>query len=66
MNVIKTSQLPVVEFLKYVSDGQDHLKHIIDRKKSNCSKRNNYWITKKTMANRGKSFPTPVEMRKSS
>ena len=45
MNVIKTSQLPVVEFLKYVSDGQDHLKHIIDRKKSNCSKRNNYWIT---------------------
>ena len=60
MNVVKTSQLSIVEFLKYVSDGQEHLKHIIDRKKSNCSKRHNHWITAKTMAKRGKSFPVPA------
>ena len=65
MNVVKTSQLSIVEFLKYVSDGQDHLKHIIDRKKSNCSKRHSHWITAKTMAKRGKSFPVPAAGRAS-
>ena len=36
MNVIKTSQVSIVEFLKYVNDGQDHLNYIVDRKQSNC------------------------------
>ena len=65
MNVVKTSQLSIVEFLKYVSDGQDHLKHIQDRKKSNCSKRQNHWITAKTVGMRGKSFPVPAAGRAS-
>ena len=39
MNLIKTGQLPIVEFLKYVEDGQEHLAEVIDRKKSNCTRR---------------------------
>ena len=54
MNVIKTSQLSIVEFLKYVGDGQEHLQDIISRKKSNCSARS-AWITKNTK--RTQSFP---------
>ncbi len=54
MNVIKTSQLSIVEFLKYVGDGQEHLQDIISRKKSNCSART-AWITKNTK--RTQSFP---------
>ena len=44
MNLIKTSQLSIVEFLKYVSDGQEHLQDVLKRKKSNCSSRV-HWIT---------------------
>ena len=54
MNLIKTSQLSIVEFLKYVGDGQEHLQDIISRKKSNCSART-AWITKNTK--RTQSFP---------
>ena len=47
MNLIKTSQLSIVEFLKYVSDGQEHLSEIIARKKSNCQRRT-HWVSKTT------------------
>ena len=58
MNLIKTSQVSIVEFLKYVSDGQEHLSEIIERKKSNCQKkRTKYWITKKSQSQR-KQIPT--------
>ena len=36
MNLIKTSQLSIVEFMRYVTDGQDHMNFVVDRKKSNC------------------------------
>ena len=49
MNLIKTSQLPVVEFMKYVSEGNDHMDDIVDRKQSNCQKKRDYWITKDNM-----------------
>ena len=52
MNVVKTSQLSIVEFLKYVSDGKEHLDHIVERKKSNCQKtRTQFWITKYSKRN---------------
>ena len=39
MNVLKTSQVSIVELLKYVSDGQEHLHNVVSRKKSNCQKK---------------------------
>ena len=56
MNVIKTSQVSIVEFLKYVNDGQDHLNYIVDRKQSNCQSKRSYWITKKT-SKRNRTLP---------
>ena len=49
MNLIKTSQLPVVEFMKYVSEGNDNMDDIIERRKSSCQKKGDYWITKENM-----------------
>lgn len=60
MNLIKTSQLSIVEFLKYVSDGQEHLQDIIARKKSNCSQRPD-WITK--TSRRAQSFQKKPRQR---
>ena len=44
MNLIKTGQLPIVEFLKYVENGQEHLASVIERKASNCTRRVN-WVS---------------------
>ena len=44
MNVFKTAQLPLVEFLRYVNDGNDHHKYILERRKSNY-KETNKWVT---------------------
>ena len=49
MNLIKTSQLPVVEFMKYVSEGQDNMDDVADHMKSNSQERGDYWITKENM-----------------
>lgn len=39
----------MVELLKYVTDGQDHLNDVISRKTSNRdSKKMHQWITKET------------------
>ena len=55
MNLIKTGQLPIVEFLKYVEDGQEHLTEVIGRKKSNCTRRVN-WVSG-TSPRHGKYLP---------
>ena len=31
-----------------MSDGQQHLHYIVDRKQSNCQSKRSHWITKKT------------------
>ena len=49
MNLIKTSQLPVVEFMKYVSEGQDNMDEVLDRYKTSIQKNRDYWITKENL-----------------
>ena len=49
MNLIKTSQLPVVEFMKYVSEGNEHMNDVVDRTKSDSQQRGDYWITRENM-----------------
>ena len=44
MNILKTSQLPLVEFLRYINGGNEHHKYIMERKKSNC-KQTSKWVT---------------------
>ena len=44
MNILKTSQLPLVEFLRYINGGNEHHKYIMERKKSNCQQ-GNKWVT---------------------
>lgn len=44
MNLVKTSQLPLVEFLRYVQEGNEHHEYIMERKKSNCERIDN-WVT---------------------
>ena len=49
MNLIKTSQLSIVEFMDYVTNGNDHMNFVEDRKQSNCQKKRSYWITEDNM-----------------
>ena len=44
MNILKTSQLPLVEFLRYIKEGNEHHAYIMERKKSNY-KNDEKWVT---------------------
>ena len=44
MNIVKTSQLPLVEFLRYIKEGNEHHAYIMERKKSNY-KNDEKWVT---------------------